>query len=100
MSITIEMLDSAPGSYMPKTGWLLYGGRWQALPKMATSQTRTGQTRKHPTQRIRGRSARRPILPIKRTQLRRAVVRHAARIDADIDLQLIALRSGCHLSPY
>jgi hypothetical protein len=24
MSITIEMLDSFPGSYMPKTGWLLY----------------------------------------------------------------------------
>ena len=26
MSITIEMLDSFPGSYMPKTGWLLYAG--------------------------------------------------------------------------
>jgi hypothetical protein len=26
MSITIEMFDSFPGSYMPKTGWLLYAG--------------------------------------------------------------------------
>ncbi|QRA10124.1 hypothetical protein JMY07_12340 [Burkholderia thailandensis] len=24
MSITIEMLDSFPGSYMPETKWLLY----------------------------------------------------------------------------
>lgn len=26
MNITIGMLDSFPGSYMPKTGWLLYAG--------------------------------------------------------------------------